>query len=45
VSIAKDVKAAKSWGELTGRVFRGPGWEPAAAPAVTAAPVARKSAA
>ncbi|MER5480995.1 sterol desaturase family protein [Streptomyces sp. NPDC002734] len=46
VAIAKDLKAARSWSERAGRLFRGPGWQPqptaAAAPggveAATAAP-------
>ncbi|MER5951073.1 sterol desaturase family protein [Streptomyces sp. NPDC001904] len=29
VAIAKDLKAAGSWRERAGRVFRGPGWQPA----------------
>ncbi len=29
VSIVKDIKAAHSWRERAGRVFRGPGWKPA----------------
>ncbi|CAL9405840.1 sterol desaturase family protein [Streptomyces sp. enrichment culture] len=44
VSIAKDLRAARSWSERAGRVFRGPGWGPAraAAPAggAPAAPLA-----
>jgi hypothetical protein len=28
-AIIRDVKAAESWGERAGRVFRGPGWRPA----------------
>ncbi|MCN9244565.1 sterol desaturase family protein [Streptomyces sp. RY43-2] len=27
-AIARDVKAAATWGERLGRVFRGPGWQP-----------------
>ncbi|NYV78796.1 sterol desaturase family protein [Streptomyces sp. UH6] len=37
VAIAKDLRAARSWGERAGRVFRGPGWQPAG-PAAPAAP-------
>jgi sterol desaturase/sphingolipid hydroxylase (fatty acid hydroxylase superfamily) len=40
VAIAQDIRAASSWRERAGRVFRGPGWQPAAAPAGTAVPVA-----
>ncbi len=29
VAIAKDLRAARSWSERAGRVFRGPGWGPA----------------
>lgn len=29
-AIARDVRAADSWRERAGRVFRGPGWQPAA---------------
>ena len=29
VAIVKDIKAAGSWRERAGRVFRGPGWQPA----------------
>ncbi|MFE7134752.1 sterol desaturase family protein [Streptomyces sp. NPDC057638] len=32
VSIARDVRAATTWRERAGRVFRGPGWQPASAP-------------
>lgn len=28
-AIARDVRAAESWGERAGRIFRGPGWQPA----------------
>ncbi|WP_030372207.1 sterol desaturase family protein [Streptomyces rimosus] len=28
-AIARDIRAAKSWSERAGRVFRGPGWQPA----------------
>ncbi|WP_046775430.1 sterol desaturase family protein [Streptomyces yangpuensis] len=31
-AIARDVRAARSWSERAGRVFRGPGWQPATAP-------------
>ncbi|MGW1621072.1 sterol desaturase family protein, partial [Streptomyces sp. NPDC002172] len=31
VAIAKDIRAAGSWRERAGRVFRGPGWAPAPA--------------
>ncbi|MFG3031180.1 sterol desaturase family protein [Streptomyces sp. NPDC048253] len=37
VAIVKDVRAASSWRERTGRVFRGPGWQPASAPAPSTA--------
>ncbi|MFF1372250.1 sterol desaturase family protein [Streptomyces virginiae] len=38
-AIARDVRAAGSWGQRAGHVFRGPGWRPAAtdAPAPAAA--------
>lgn len=44
-AIARDVRAAGSWSERAGRVFRGPGWQPAsagqnAAPAPASAPAA-----
>lgn len=41
-AIARDVRAATSWRERAGRVFRGPGWqpEPAAAPTAVTAPAA-----
>lgn len=43
-AIARDVRAAGSWGQRAGHVFRGPGWQPAATAAaaatVTAAPAA-----
>jgi hypothetical protein len=29
VAIARDLRAAGSWRERAGRVFRGPGWQPA----------------
>jgi sterol desaturase/sphingolipid hydroxylase (fatty acid hydroxylase superfamily) len=45
VAIAKDLKAASSWGERAGRLLRGPGWQPATTPAVSAAPVAEEPAA
>ncbi|HET9379452.1 MAG TPA: sterol desaturase family protein [Streptomyces sp.] len=32
-AIARDIKAARDWRERAGRVFRGPGWQPAPAPA------------
>jgi hypothetical protein len=32
VNIVKDLRAARGWRERAGRVFRGPGWKPAAAP-------------
>jgi sterol desaturase/sphingolipid hydroxylase (fatty acid hydroxylase superfamily) len=39
VAIAKDLRAARSWRERAGRVFRGPGWGPGpAAPAPTPSP-------
>ncbi|MCX5383228.1 sterol desaturase family protein [Streptomyces sp. NBC_00083] len=41
-AIARDVRAASTWGERAGRVFGGPGWQPraaaATAPAAPAAP-------
>ncbi|GAA2292956.1 hypothetical protein GCM10010234_37880 [Streptomyces hawaiiensis] len=45
VAIARDLRAARSWRERAGRVFRGPGWGPgpvasAPAPSQTAAPTA-----
>ncbi|MEU6160372.1 sterol desaturase family protein [Streptomyces sp. NPDC047130] len=40
-AIARDLRAARSWGERAGRLFRGPGWQPAPdVPATPAAPVA-----
>ncbi|MEV7510747.1 MULTISPECIES: sterol desaturase family protein [unclassified Streptomyces] len=37
-AIARDVRAARTWSERAGRVFRGPGWQPAApVPAASAA--------
>ncbi|MFF9690940.1 sterol desaturase family protein [Streptomyces sp. NPDC014623] len=47
-AIARDVRAATSWGERAGRIFRGPGWQPsraAGAPAATAAPAPPRAAA
>lgn len=40
-AIARDIRAADTWSERAGRVFRGPGWQPAAKAAakVAAAPV------
>ena len=32
VAIAKDLKRAGGWGERAGRVFGGPGWQPARQP-------------
>jgi hypothetical protein len=32
MAIAKDLKAARSWRERAGRLFRGPGWQPAPVP-------------
>ncbi|WP_335936037.1 sterol desaturase family protein [Streptomyces sp. PTD5-9] len=29
-AIARDLRTASGWGERTGRIFRGPGWQPAA---------------
>lgn len=40
VAIIKDVKAARSWRERAGRVFRGPGWAPARVPEPTEETVA-----
>ncbi|WP_353941747.1 sterol desaturase family protein [Streptomyces sp. HUAS MG91] len=37
-AIAKDLKAASSWRERAGRVFRGPGWQPAPRPGAAAEP-------
>ncbi|MGW0607032.1 sterol desaturase family protein [Streptomyces sp. NPDC002640] len=41
-AIAKDLRAARSWSERAGRLFRGPGWQPAtgvsATPAAGTAP-------
>jgi sterol desaturase/sphingolipid hydroxylase (fatty acid hydroxylase superfamily) len=37
VAIAKDLKAARSWSERAGRLFRGPGWQPRPAAATGAA--------
>jgi hypothetical protein len=34
-AIARDVRAADSWGERAGRIFRGPGWQPASTAAST----------
>ncbi|MEU3552937.1 sterol desaturase family protein [Streptomyces fragilis] len=46
VAIAKDLKAARSWSERAGRLFRGPGWQPrAAATAATAGGVPAQAAA
>ncbi|RZE88306.1 sterol desaturase family protein [Streptomyces albidoflavus] len=41
-AIARDVRAATTWRERAGRVFRGPGWspDPPAVPAPAAAPLA-----
>ncbi|WP_073444942.1 sterol desaturase family protein [Streptomyces yunnanensis] len=39
-AIARDIRAAESWGERAGRVFRGPGWQPARVRAAEAAAVA-----
>jgi hypothetical protein len=36
VAIAKDLRRATGWRERTGRLFRGPGWQPA--PAAAAGP-------
>ncbi|MEU7720911.1 sterol desaturase family protein [Streptomyces tibetensis] len=36
VAIAKDLRAARSWRERAGRVFRGPGWGPGPGPAAPA---------
>ncbi|MFD0721831.1 sterol desaturase family protein [Streptomyces globosus] len=37
-AIARDVRAARTWRERAGRVFRGPGWQPAPPPAEAAEP-------
>lgn len=44
-AIARDVRAAGSWSERAGRVFRGPGWKPAevTAGSPTAAPVRERT--
>ncbi|MGI5449071.1 sterol desaturase family protein [Streptomyces sp. CA-243310] len=39
-AIARDVRAAGSWSERAGRVFRGPGWQPASAVAAPGTPAA-----
>ncbi|MCY0917754.1 MULTISPECIES: sterol desaturase family protein [unclassified Streptomyces] len=39
-AIARDVRAAGSWSERAGRVFRGPGWQPAATAAAPGSPAA-----
>ncbi|MFE2526418.1 sterol desaturase family protein [Streptomyces sp. NPDC059382] len=39
-AIARDVRAAGSWSERAGRVFRGPGWQPAPAAAAPGTPAA-----
>ncbi|SEQ61083.1 Sterol desaturase/sphingolipid hydroxylase, fatty acid hydroxylase superfamily [Streptomyces sp. yr375] len=44
VAIVKDVKAANSWRERTGRVFGGPGWHPTPATPPTPGTVAPASA-
>lgn len=46
-AIARDVMAARSWRERAGRLFRGPGWQPAPAPgaAVATAPAVEEPAA
>ncbi|GFN02978.1 sterol desaturase family protein [Streptomyces microflavus] len=36
-AIARDVRAAGSWSERAGRVFRGPGWQPSPRPGAEAA--------
>ncbi|WP_416983008.1 sterol desaturase family protein [Streptomyces sp. T028] len=43
LAIVKDIKTASSWSERAGRVFRGPGWQPAEAPAAAPAPVEESS--
>ncbi|NSC20939.1 sterol desaturase family protein [Streptomyces albus subsp. chlorinus] len=44
-AIARDVRAARSWSERAGRIFRGPGWQPAPEePAVPGAGSARGTA-
>jgi hypothetical protein len=35
-AIARDLRAAGSWRERAGRMFRGPGWQPVPAPASAA---------
>ncbi|MFI1150820.1 sterol desaturase family protein [Streptomyces sp. NPDC020817] len=44
-AIARDLRAAGSWRERAGRVFGGPGWQPAAPAAADAAPAAESDAA
>lgn len=39
-AIARDIRAADSWRERAGRVFRGPGWQPAGRAAAGQAPTA-----
>ncbi|SED08273.1 Sterol desaturase/sphingolipid hydroxylase, fatty acid hydroxylase superfamily [Streptomyces sp. 2224.1] len=39
-AIARDLRAADSWRERAGRVFRGPGWQPAGRAAAGQAPTA-----
>ena len=39
-AIARDIRAADSWRERAGRVFRGPGWQPAQRAAVGESPKA-----
>lgn len=39
-AIGRDVRAARTWSERLGYVFRGPGWEPAAPAAPSTAPSA-----
>ncbi|WP_275465244.1 sterol desaturase family protein [Streptomyces noursei] len=44
-AIARDIRAAESWSERVGRVFRGPGWQPARVRAALAAEAAAEPAA
>ncbi|PZF97098.1 sterol desaturase family protein [Micromonospora deserti] len=41
VSIARDVRAAATWRERAGHLFRSPGWQPDAPPAPVTAPAAQ----
>ncbi|MCD9142346.1 sterol desaturase family protein [Streptomyces albireticuli] len=41
-AVLRDLRRARSWRERAGRVFRGPGWQPAPAPAAEHAPAPAK---